>query len=529
MTGDEATLGATGDRVADAGVDGPGDEPPADPADARLADALERVAHGAVVSVPGIVAEQALRVAFTAALTNGFSAAGYGVFVLARRLQQFLLAIASGARTGLSRFLPNADTGVERDLVATFGILLTVAVAAAFGAGCYLVAPSLAALGGRGDQFVLFLRVFALGLPASAWLLGVTELLRGLEEVTALTVSLRLGFPLLQVGVAVAGVVAGGLLSVGIGVLLAAGLVGVAAAVWLGRERGLRPRLRGPDAGALRRRYLRYTAPTLGGTVATSIQHFGFYVLLALFLDDVAGAVFAVGALVGLAVRLPLMGINQFMPPVAAALHGDDAREALARLYGATSRLVLVGVTALAVPVVVFRASVMRVFGPTFVRYADLLPAFVLAQWVACVAGSVGILLLMTDNQRASFLVNASLTGVLTVIAVPVTLHFGLPGLAVVYLLMLSANNIAEVGALYRLEGLQPLTRAHARPLVAAVPLTAATLAARTLLPGLPGVAVGTIVGLAAYAAVLWRLGFAPAERRLVGTLAARYREALRT
>ncbi|MFB6205878.1 MAG: lipopolysaccharide biosynthesis protein [Haloglomus sp.] len=524
MTGDDVVLDSTVEESAD--VADPDVESAEDAVDARLADALERVAHGAVVSVPGIVAEQALRVVFTAVLTNGFSAAGYGVFVLARRLQEFLLAVTAGARTGLSRFLPNADTGVERDLVATFGTLLTVAVAAAFGAGLYLIAPGLATLGGRGARFVLFLRTFALGLPASALLVAATELLRGLEEVTALNLSLRLGFPLLQLGVAVVGVLAAGLFSVGVGVLLAAGLVGVAVVAWLGRERGLRPRVRGPDASTLRRRYLRYTAPTMGGTVATSIQHFGFYVLLALFLDNVAGAVFAVGALVGLAVRLPLMGINQFMPPVAAALHGDDAREALSRLYGATSRLVLVGVTALAVPVIVFRTSVMQLFGPTFVRHADLLPAFVLAQWVACVAGSVGILLLMTDHQRASFVVNAVLTGVLTLVAVPATLRFGLPGLAAVYLLMLSANNLAEVGALYRLEGLQPLTRSHAKPLLAAVPLAGIALAARVTLPDSSGAVAGTTVGLAAYAGVLWWLGFAPAERRLVGTLAARYREA---
>ena len=39
-------------------------------ADARLADALERVAHGAVVSVPSLLAERLLVVAFTALLTT---------------------------------------------------------------------------------------------------------------------------------------------------------------------------------------------------------------------------------------------------------------------------------------------------------------------------------------------------------------------------------------------------------------------------------------------------------------------------
>lgn len=59
--------------------------PDSDPVEARLADALERVAHGAVVSVPSVLLKQGLALAFTATLTNGFSAAAYGVFVVARR------------------------------------------------------------------------------------------------------------------------------------------------------------------------------------------------------------------------------------------------------------------------------------------------------------------------------------------------------------------------------------------------------------------------------------------------------------
>lgn len=475
----------------------------ADSADARLADALERVAHGAVLSIPSLLVERALNLAFTVALTNGFAAATYGAFVLARRIQGLCISLAMGFSGGLSRFLPNAESATERDLLATFGSLLVVGAAAAFGAGLYLAAPSIAGVADAGDPFELLVRMFAVGLPASVWLRTAAELLRGLEEVGALNLALRVGFPGVQLLVGVVGVAAGAPALVAVGVLAVAGLVGTVAAAWLARRRGLRPRLRGPQVGRVRRRYVGYTAPLFLGGIATSIQRFGFYPLIAVFLSGIAGGVFAVGSLLGMTVRLPLMGVNQFMPPVAAALHEGGEDVALKRLYHATSRLVLVGVLALAVPVVVFRGPVMAVFGPTFVAYAHLLPAFVLSQVLAAAAGSVGILLMMTDHQRALLVTDATVSAVLVVTAVPLTARYGIAGLAGSYLLTFALNNGLEVAVLYRLEGLQPFTRAHAKPVGAAVPLAAAALLAKSLVGGVTGALVGTGVGLAAYAVTL--------------------------
>ncbi|MFB6119180.1 polysaccharide biosynthesis C-terminal domain-containing protein [Halosegnis sp.] len=499
-------------------------EEPSDPTDDRVADALERVAHGAVVSVPSILVERLLTLAFTALLTNGFSAAAYGLFVLARRCQFVLVSLTNGFGTGLSRYLPNADTATERDIVATIGSLLGLSAAVVFGSGLYLATPVITDFAGTAPRFGIFLRVFAVALPATVALQTAVALLRGLEEVGPLNLTQRLGFPAAQLVVAGIAVATDTLLVAAIGAPVVAALAGLTAIGWLGRKRGLRPRLRGTNASRLHRQYARYTAPVFAGSIATTVQRLGFYPLIAVFLSGTAGGVFAVGALVGMLVRLPLMGINQFMPPVAAALHGSGHRDALSAVYGATSRLVLVGVTALAVPVVVFRHEVMTLFGPTFVTYADLLPAFVLAQWVACAAGSVGILLMMTDHQRALLVVNTAITAGLAILAIPLVRQFGLVGVVIAYLLMLTINNTLEVLVLYRLEGLQPLTRAHIRPLVAAVPLATVALVARTVAPGPVGALVGTLVGVAAYAGVLLWLGFAPVERRLVATLVDRYR-----
>ncbi|NHN59115.1 MULTISPECIES: lipopolysaccharide biosynthesis protein [Halorussus] len=499
-----------------------------DAVEARLEDALERVAHGATVSVPAILLQRGLALAFTAVLTNGFAASAYGAFALARRLQRYLRRLALGFRSGLSRFLPNAESAAERDALATFAALLLVGVSVAFGAALFAAAPLATEVAGEGPQFQLLLRVFALGLPAGVWLFTVTEVLRGLEAVGPLNLALRVGFPTAQlIAGAVATYVLQDLVLAAVGVVLATGAVGVAAAVWVARERGFRPRLRGAEARRLRRKYLRFTLPLFVGGFATTTQRLGFYPLIAVFLSSVAGGVFAVGVLLGTLVRLPLMGINQFIPPVAAALNEEGHREALQRLYHVTSRLVLIGVTGLAVPVIVYRESVMGLFGPTYVQYAPLLPGFILAQYAACAAGSVGILLTMTDHQRALLVVNVAITTGLAIIAVPLTSQFGLTGLVVSYVLMLTVNNGLEVAVLYRLEGLQPFTRRHARPLVAAVPLAAVALGVRFAVPGVAAPVLGTAGGLAAYAKTLQALGFTRVERRLGATLVRRYRESL--
>jgi len=365
----------------------------------RLDDALERVAHGATVSIPSILVENALTVAYTAILTNGFAAAAYGVFALASRFQSIAVQLTTWFGSGLGRFVPSAASDAERDLIVTFGSVLLLGVATAFGAVLYLAAPTLTDLAGEGPEFQTFLRVFAVGTPAVVWFHTASALFQAFEAVVPMNVTTRLALPVAQLAVAGAGVVVfDSLLAVAVGVVAVHAVVGVVAVGWLAARRGIRPRLRGENAVQFHRRYLAFTVPMFFTGITYTAQHLGFYPLIAWFLTAKAAGVFTVGVIVSGLVRLPLSGINQFISPVVAALNDRGHDDALARLYHVTSRLVLIGVTALTVPAIVYREPVMAVFGPEFLAAADLLPGFVLASWVACAAGSVAIILSMTDH-----------------------------------------------------------------------------------------------------------------------------------
>lgn len=492
----------------------------------RLEDALERVSHGAVVSLPAMVLERGLTFAFTAILTNVFAASSYGLFALARKFQEYLISLASGFKFGLTRFLPNAESAEERNVIATIASFLMLGIATVFGAALFLAAPFITQLTEQGILFQFYIRLFAVGMPAASWVVTVTEIFRGLEEVTLFNLTLRIGLPTTQL--AVGGVIAllfHDLVLVTGGVILAWGLVGVTAAVWLAYKGEIKPKIHGQSATHLCSQYVQFTVPLFISKFAITAQRYGFYPLIAFFLSGVAGGVFVIGVLIGTFVKFPLLGINQFISPVAATLYEQNHHEALLQLYQVTSRLILVGATGVAIPLIIYRGAIMSIFGPTFVDYAHLLPAFIVGQYAACAAGSVGILLKMTDNQHAVLLVNTVITVFLVGTAVPLTVLFGLQGIVATYLLMLVVNNGVEITVLYYLEDLQPFTRLHAKPLLAAVPLVLITLVIRMVFPLEVAPLVGTLFGLVGYGATLNLFGFTRVEGRLVKSLFNRYRD----
>lgn len=496
---------------------------------AHLEDALERVAHGAAISGTSILLHKVLELAFTTVLTNGFTATGYGYFAVAHRLQEFLAGIALGFRSGLNRFLPMASPS-ERDVLSTFASALMLGVATLLAMGLFAVAPVVRTVAGHGHQFQVFVRVFALGLPLTVWMLTGKEILRALEEVGPLNLAYNIGLPFAYLGLAVLGVVVfDDLLVVAGGMVLTTGVISVVLTGWLVRDRGFRPRLRSMSSERLRTKYLRFTVPLFVRGVARTIQSLGFYPIVAVLLSGAAGGVFVVGILVGSFVRLPLLGISQFIPPVAAALYEEGHHGALRRLYQVTSRLILVMVTGLAIPVIVYREAVMGLFGPTFVEYASLLPGFVLGVYAASAAGSVAIFLKMTDNHRELLAVDAGSTVLMVITAVPLTLAFGLWGLVVSYVVMNVANNGLEIAVLYQREGLQPFTPGHAKPVLAGVPFLLVTLVYKQVLPTVTAPIAGTVVGVAVYGITLYSLGVTRIERRVATSILRQYQESLRT
>lgn len=502
------------------------DDPPiGDSAETPLDEALVRVTHGATVSLPAILLQKGLGFAFSAILTNGFAARSFGLFVLADRLQNYLAGFSLGFKSGLNRFLPQASP-VERDLYVTFASLLMLFVATLFGVGLFLIAPFVTHVAGHGPQFLLFVRVFAMGLPLIVWSRIVIEILRGLEEVGPLNLLSRVGIPTAELGVVSLGTfVFHDLIFIAGGIILTTGLIGVVVVGWLVHKQGLRLRIHGEGAAQLRIRYIRFTAPLFVRRLASITHILGYYPLIAIFLSGVAGGVFAIGVLVGSFVQLPLIAFKQFTPPVAASLYEGNHHEDLYRLYQVTSRLVFIGATALVIPLIIYRTTVMNFFNATFVKYASLLPGFIAAKYIQCATGNATDFLRMTDHPQALLVVDIAVSILLIVTAIPLTLTFDLSGLVISYVLIAVVENVLLIIALYHLENLQPFTRMHTKPLLAAIPLLLASLASRIALPTVVAPLIGSLFGLTLYVGTLKILGFTQIEHRLASSLVGRYEE----
>lgn len=495
-----------------------------DTLDTRLDEALETTAHGATVSIFAFLVQKGLSIAFTIALTTGFGASVYGLYAISNRLQKFLLSLTMSFKSGINRFLPNASPE-EQNALTTFAGIVWLSVGTGFGIGLFAIAPIITEYAGHGSEFQLFVQLFALGLPVSVWLHTIVTIFRAFEQVGGYNLLLRVAVPLTHLILAGVGAfVFHDIVLVIVGIILSMGLIGVIGAIWLIRVKGLRPRFHGVVGSEIRKRYVSFSLPLFVNGFATTTQQLGYYPLIILYLTETAGGVFAIGILIGSIVQLPIIGINEFLPPVAAALHEDNHHKTQHLLYQVTSRLALIGILALSIPIVIFRTSVMSLFGPTFTSFAPLLPGFIIGQVGAGSAGSNGILLRMMDHHRAFLIVNVAVTILLITIAVPLTVTFGLPGLVGSYLVMLLINNSLQVAVLYYLEGMQPFTRLHVKPLVAAVPLLLVTRGSRELLPGPTAVIVGSSLGITVYVGFLYIMGFTNIERRLLRTLLERYK-----
>ena len=202
--------------------------------------------------------------------------------------------------------------------------------------------------------------------------------------------------------------------------------------------------------------------------------------------------------------RWPLSGINSILPPIAAALYGDGQKRTLQRLYQQTSRIATVATTPVFALGYAYAPDLLAVFNEAYAQQATVLRLVLTAQYGATIFGSVGLLLLMTDNERVSLRVQVINAVIALPLLVGLTVRFGPLGLGAAYLLSLLVNNTTELLLLYTCDGFIPFSREQA----AAVGLGVALVAGITLSRSAAGVAVSGVVvalGIGSYTLIGWR------------------------
>ena len=500
--------------------------PDAIPDDER--EALETIAHGAMLTSGGVAGQRALIAATEFALTRGLGPTAYGVYALAWRIAQLCSRLVTfGSVPALQRYLPEYDDDAGRQgAVAGLAYATTLGFGAAIAVGLWLAAPGIDARTVTEPAFAGTMRAFG-GLVG---LLGVVMVASAIFRAVGSARGEVLFNKLLRPGVRLVGALAAlalGYSVVGVAgaIVAATGALAAAAVPLSASVTGVRPSLRGARAEA--RRFYDHAAPVAMSSLGKVFQNRVDVLLVGALLTATAAGVYNVVLVVIAVAWIPLLAFNQLLPPVASELYADDRTETLNAVYGSVTRQIVTAVVPVLAVVSVYGREVLGLFGEAYVAGYLPLVVYLGGVFVGSAVGATGWLLMMTDHQYARM----ALDWLLAVLNVGLTyafvVRYGLVGAALGTSLAIAVQNGVQVVLLRRFEGLWPFDRSFLTPLAAGGVALAAMYAVRTVLPGLSGVLAGSAVGLVAYVASLRLIGVDPRDRFVARRLAQRYRAAL--
>ncbi len=434
----------------------------------------------------------------------------YGVFLLSLALFNFATLVSDmGLRTGVLRESAAAEGRGDQGMVR--GTILGGALLAL--GGSLLGAVGLIAMRGwaassfKAPDLVWLLPLFALALPfATVGTIFVTGL-QALRQMWALSTIQYLLDPLLRI-VSFIGLFFLGwrLVAVGASHLLASVAVALFAFLWLSSSFPLvsPPILTRFRPGPL----LAFSLPLLMSNIVGFILQWADSLFLGYYLTirDV-GVYGAAGRLAGLS-GMFLLAISTIFAPKIYSLYCKGNLEEVGRLYQHSTRWVLMCVLPLFLFTVLNAEPLLALFGPDFVKGSTALIILAAAYLVMTGTGPAGDVVLMTGRSKA-ILYAAAASGALglglNAYLIP---RYGLIGAASATGLAIAFGNLANVLMAWRFTGLQPYTKAIAKPILAALSVAALHVALGPLLgaEALPRLLGGAMIWLL-YPALLWRLG----------------------
>jgi len=530
---DDAATGPDEERDRDGEPDGRAGDSTADgrasdpiPDDER--EALETIAHGAVLTSGGVAGQRALTAATEFVLTRGLGPTAYGVYALAWRIAQLLSRLVTfGSVPAIQRYLPEyAEDPTRRGTVAGLAYATTVGFGVAFAAGVWVAAPAINARTVTEPAFPGTMRAFGVLVG----LLGVVMVASALFRAVGSARGEILFNKLLRPGVRLVGAVAAlalGYSVVGVaGAIVAATAALAAAAVPLSASvTGVRPSLTGVRSEA--RRFYDHAAPVAMSSLGKVFQNRVDVLLVGALLTATAAGVYNVVLVVIAVAWIPLLSFNQLLPPVASELYASDRTETLNAVYGSVTRQIVTAVVPILGVLVVFGREILRLFGEPYVAGYVPLVVYLGGVFVGSAVGATGWLLMMTDHQYARMALDWLLAVLNVALTYAFVVRYGLVGAALGTSLAIAVQNGIQVVLLRHFEGLWPFDRTFLPPLAAGGVAVGAMYAVRALFAGPTAVLAGVPVGLAAYASSLSVLGVDPRDRFVARRLARRYRVTL--
>lgn len=476
---------------------------------------LDETLAGASVSWLGLLVRQLGATAVALMVTGAAGTVVYGILAALVRIEQALRFAMSGLVTTVQRTLPRYDQAERNTMMA--GLYSTTLVIAGLASGAIIVfdetiiARTVLRPEDRTALHLLGPMLGVMGLTIAS-----SNIFKALRKIRTANLLERFLLPVFR-SLAIAAVLYGlGMTSL-IPLwtaLTVAGLLAAAIGFGLVLDRTGLSTFRfgaGPELVADIRSFLPSAMLTSAGV---AVQMFSFFILLAVFLPPLEAGAFSIALLISYFIRWPLQSINQIFPPIATTLYDRGDMEALDRMYEATSTLITAAIVPITAAIIVHAARLLSIFSSSYSQFSTSLVLLSVTTLYASIVGSVGLLLLMTDNQDISAKAQIILAAFSITASIVLVQRFGITGLAIGYALAYIANNTVELGLLYHRERLFPFTRTDAELLGLGVVL-GLLLVPVSHAPAGPAIA-GTIVLAGAYYLLAYTAVLGDLERTVV-------------
>ncbi len=238
--------------------------------------------------------------------------------------------------------------------------------------------------------------------------------------------------------------------------------------------------------------------------------------------------IYSISAALVAYVSLILNSVNQVFSPMIADLHAKKDHAMLGRLYQALTKWILGMTLPLAITVMFFARPLLGMFGHDFEIGGPVLIIGTAGQLVNCGVGSVGMLLLMSGNQKRLLRVQMTMAVVMTVASIALVPVWGIVGAAVAAAIANAGTNAWNLLEVRRTLGLSPFSRSYLRLLGPAVVTTLVTLGLRkeaaVFRHGWLAIGISLLASYLVFAIVVAALGLDADDRLVAGALWSRVR-----
>jgi O-antigen/teichoic acid export membrane protein len=233
--------------------------------------------------------------------------------------------------------------------------------------------------------------------------------------------------------------------------------------------------------------------------------------VIGYFLDAKQVGIYAVATSAGVLIPIVLQAVNSVFSPMISSLHAQEKQRLLAHLYQLLTKWTLALTLPLVFVLVVFAAPFLSLFGADFRNGWLVLIVIALAEVIDCGVGSVGLLLMMSGNEKRYIRTQAVLAPLILGVKLATIPWLGVMGAAIGSAFGIAASNLAYLWQVRRCLGMQPLNRGYIRLLgpTAMAALSVLSIRALALRVALPTAAAIVLALVSSYGTFLISAAYA--------------------